>query len=272
MVQLIIYNNSPYFYHISQIVYDNFKKYMNNEEVELVNCNKDYIFTDNIYITFIPFDQLAPNKYIVYNFEQFTTNKIWDISYINFLKNAIYTIDYSILNVIKLTEYNINSYFLSYMPHKINKYTTNISKDIDILFIGTLNNRRLEWLNQLSNFNIKIVNNIFFDNSLELFARSKILLNIHYYEGDTVLEVTRIIPGLENNCIILSELSNDEYYDNLYKDIIKWTTKKSIIDDINNILINYDKLIEINNKKFHHLSTNINYSDITELISFLKIL
>jgi hypothetical protein len=272
MTKLIIYNNSPYFYHISQIVYDNFKNYMTNDEIQLVNCNKNYIFTDNVYLTFIPFEKWIPKKYIVYNFEQFTTDKIWDISYIYFLKNAIYTIDYSILNIIRLSEYNINSYFLPYMPHKINKYTKNVSKDIDILFIGNLNKRRLEWLNQLSNFNIKIINNIFFDNSLELLARSKILLNIHYYNGDTILEVPRILPGLENNCIILSETSNEEYYDNLYKDIIKWTTKKNIIDDINNILTNYDKLIEINNEKFHHLTTNINYSDITELISFLKIL
>ena len=45
------------------------------------------------------------------------------------------------------------------------------------------------------------------DNSLDKMAQSKILINIHYYEGDTILEIPRIYPGIYNGCIILSERS-----------------------------------------------------------------
>ena len=38
-------------------------------------------------------------------------------------------------------------------------------------------------------------------------AKSKIIINIHYYEGDTILEIPRIYPGIYNYCIILSEKS-----------------------------------------------------------------
>ena len=63
-------------------------------------------------------------------------------------------------------------------------------------------------------------------------AQSKILLNIHYYEGKTILEIPRIYPGIYNGCIILSEKSEDEEYDKLLKDEIIWINEDNIIKEI----------------------------------------
>ena len=279
MPRLIIYNESPYFYHISEIVYFQISKYLNHDQIQLINCDKSYILTnDNVYLIFMPFSKLntdfLPEKYILYNFEQFTTDKIWPDNYINFIKKALFVIDYSLANVIKLHTMGIEAYFLPYIRSTINKHINidKIEKDIDVLFIGNLNQRRREWLKELSDLkcNIKIITNLFFEKSIEYFARSKIILNVHYYDGNSILEVSRILPALENNCIVLSEASQDEYYNQEYKDIIRITNIKNLKQDIIYLLNNYNTIQQQILNNFYQITTYYNIDDISELIRFLK--
>jgi hypothetical protein len=283
MSKFIIYNQSQYFYHISEVVYNIFKKYLDIDSIKLINCTSDNIdFNDdiNLYLTFIPFNKLnidqTPKKYIVYNFEQFTTDKIWSNIYINFLKKALYVIDYSLININKLNKLGINTFFMPYFSSGIYVHPDlpNIKKDIDVLFIGNLNNKRKEWLKELTNdtdnnINLKIITNLFYDKSIEYFARSKVVINIHFYKEQSTLEVSRIIPALENNCIVLSEKSNDPYYNIIYDDIIKITDLVKLRDDIKYILNNYDNCLFNNKNKLKTINNN-NTINITELIRFIK--
>lgn len=277
MKKFIIYNQSSYFYHICESVYNIFKSHFDENQIELINCNDTNVDINddiNLYLTFIPFNKLnqSPKYYIVYNFEQFTTDKKWAESYINFFKKAIYVLDYSLININKLNEYGINAFFMPYFSSGIYKHPdiTTIKKDIDVLFIGNLNNKRKEWLKELSsdNINLKIVTNLFYEKSIDYFARSKILLNVHYYNGDSILEVTRIIPALENNCIVISENSQDPYYNILYQNIIKNTNLNSIKEDIKNILDNYNNLLLDSETNFNMLTSNNN--NIINLIILIK--
>ena len=96
MSKLIIYNQSGYLYHICESVYNKLKPEFTTENetrIEISNCDSNYNFNDtDVYLSFMPFNKLnieiTPKKYIIYNFEQFTTNKVWSDAYINFLKNA----------------------------------------------------------------------------------------------------------------------------------------------------------------------------------------
>lgn len=266
MKKIIILNQNKYFYFISQFIYKLLSEYFNN--IYLDYYNNSYIFTDDLYILFYILDKL-PQNYIVYNFEQFTTNKKWSNSYYNFLNNAIINIDYSINNIIKLHKNNINSFFLPFFSLNLFKYQYYIKKDIDILFLGNINQRRKSFLNKLNFLNITIINNVFFDDSIKLLARSKILLNIHYYDGDSILEVVRIIPALENNCIIISEKSNDIYYNNKFNNIIHLTDYDNILNDVNNILNNYTFYYEQLRKKKNINNINYNIVKLIELINII---
>lgn len=284
MSKLIIYNQSNYFYHICETVYNLFKPYYSDDVLKIINCNSNNEFNyddiendNNLYLTFIPFNKLninlTPKKYIVYNFEQFTTDKIWSNNYINFLKNALYVIDYSIININKLQEIGINAFFLPYFSSGVYKHSelSLIKKDIDVLFIGNLNNKRKEWLKELNdeNINLKIITNLFFEKSIDYFARSKIVLNIHYYNGNSILEVTRIIPAFENNCLIISENSEDPYYNLIYNSIIKLSNKNTIKEDIKYMLNNYDRLLLDMDKQVNLIRNNFNIN-IIELIRFIN--
>jgi hypothetical protein len=96
-----------------------------------------------------------------------------------------------------------------------------IQQDIDVLFLGWLNERRLKVYNdliihpKLKNKKIVFKNGIWGKEKEELIKRSKIVLNIHFY-GEKILETLRIFPLLANEKLVISEKSfyfpeNDEW-------------------------------------------------------------
>ena len=284
MKNLVIYNDSQYFYHIASQIYKMFEPYFKNEKsIKIINCdylvNNEYLFSDEeLYLFFVPCKDLSSisQNYIVYNFEQFTTDKRWSSDYIDFLKNAKYVIDYSISNIIKLEEHNINAYYLPYMSNGSyrHKNLDNINKDIDVLFIGNMNKRRSKWLSKLLNkdYKLKIVNKTFLEESIEYFARSKIVVNIHYYEGDTILEVSRIIPALENNCLVISEKSDDDIYNIIYKNIIQISEEDELNNSIENTLNDYNNKLSEMIINLKNISLQIITNNIIELIKIIKII
>lgn len=286
MKNLVIYNDSQYFYYISKIIYNMFKPYFqSNDSMKIIyyeylgETNNNYLFLDDeLYLLFVPPKKLfsMPKNYIVYNFEQFTTDKQWSSHYIDFLKNAIYVIDYSIKNIIKFEDYNINTYYLPHTPNGSyrHKNLDNINKDIDVLFIGNMNKRRSKWLNKLvvshKDYKLKIVNKTFFEESIEYLARSKIVVNIHYYEGDTILEVSRIIPALENNCLVISEKSDDDIYNIIYKDIIDISEEDELNNNIEKTLNDYDNKLNKMKNNLKNISFQIIANNIIDLIDIIK--
>ena len=280
MTRIIIYNQSKYIYSICEIVYETFKNYINN--IEIVNCSDhDMIYNDTtVYLTFYKFndDIVHPKKYIVYNFEQLTTEKKWSEEYINFLRNALYVIDYSLSNVIWLNSIDINSYFLPFeiLDTKIYRSLKSYDKDIDVLFIGSLNDRRKKWLNKLiylnSQFTIKIITNKFYKDSYDFFARSKILLNIHYYEQNRISEISRIIHALENSCIVLTENSDDFYYNQLLNGIVTITNYDTLIDDVINILSDYNNIQKNKNDLYTNMLEYKNINYINSIVGLFKII
>lgn len=154
-----------------------------------------------------------PKKAIIYNLEQLYDGCPWDNSeYLNISKDREVW-DYSLNNIKWLQKKGLEK---SIKHMKINYAPTLEFKpgifpeieDIDILFIGTKNERRQLVINQLQklapNLNIIFANQIWGIPRNELIARSKIILNIHYYLTG-ILETPRISQIVANNKFIISE-------------------------------------------------------------------
>ncbi|PEJ66375.1 DNA-binding protein [Bacillus wiedmannii] len=157
-----------------------------------------------------------PKKAIIYNFEQLYDDCHWDNpQYLNILKDREIW-DYSLHNINWLQKKGLGK---SIKHMKINYAPTLEFKskifpdfeDIDVLFIGSINDRRQLIIKQLKelapHLNIIFTNNIWGIPRNELIARSKIILNIHYYLTG-ILETPRISQIVANNKFIISELSN----------------------------------------------------------------
>lgn len=165
-----------------------------------------------------------PEKYIVFQMEQTINSRWFDYNYYTILENSQSILDYSIDNIEYLrSEFKIQNKQLYYIPiDYINEYDAGKEKQnetYDVLFYGDPNcDRRQEILSEISKFfNIKIISDTFGPKLYEEILKSKIIINIHYYEG-ALLETTRIWECLSLNRLIISEKSVDiNHHDDLYE-------------------------------------------------------
>lgn len=159
--------------------------------------------------------QLPANS-IIYNTEQ--VGSIWmNEDYLKALRR-FRVWDYSAYNM-KLLEktYGItNTTFapIGYCPilEKI-KHVPEEEKDIDVFMYGSVNERRLKIVDALRARGLKtmLVYDAFGETRDNLIARSRIILNVHYYPT-AVMETIRLSYLLNNKCFVVTESSRDWEY------------------------------------------------------------
>jgi len=236
----------------------------------IVKAQKD----KNLYLLFVGtitllnenINYLPPNKYIIYQIEQLNQNKFYYNSLsqnmINLMLTSYAIYDYSIVNLDYYPAFmrSIVKIVIPYIPY--NPYKFEILENIlrednkkNILFIGTLNTRRTNILNNLKNhiisqnldYNLIIFQKLFNNELKELFKTCSYVLNLHYYDN-AILEVFRFEDVIPYNVKILSEEpgnKSEDYLINIYQ-------KNNFVDffpvieennDFNNIQYLYDLLI-----------------------------
>lgn len=245
------------------------EEFVSEKYINLCKYNNDlilFIFAPQWQLTgpLCKVKNLPKNQYILYQVEQLNqTEHIYQQTSIikNYIKNSLYTFDYSKENL-SYYEDDIQK-FIKILPPFISeqKIISQNTKSIDILFIGTLNNRRKKILNYLieKKYNIKIVEKTFGTELYDLIKKSKIILNLHCY-NNSIFELFRIHEILPFNCQIISEDTNLISEKDLlheYLDIIKFCP---VIDDN---LSNINLLLNIINITLRQLdillySENIN--------------
>ena len=151
-----------------------------------------------------------PPDSILYNLEQVKNNELWLNSDLISIFKMHSLWDYSADNALELKKFGVN--VESLMPISYCAQLTRIKKsntqDIDVLFVGSINQRRKEILSQMKKLGLNVVS-LFGSYGSERDAyigRSKILLNMHFYEAK-ILEVVRISYYLANQIPVLSEFS-----------------------------------------------------------------
>ena len=200
--------------------------------------------------------------YIILNSEQqdsiFFKNKF----YLQLIKlNVVF--DYSNKNIDFLkSSFNIKTY--SYFFFEFIKYTLpdeeKPTKEFDIVFVGTKNELRDKLFYKLTNKFPYL--NIYFDfdwsyksseDLTKLLLKSKVVLNIPYYENNT-LETHRINKAISCDCDVISYKSKDDDANEFYKDYIYLTDEEEICDLIDSY---FNKNIKLNKKSYQELISNL---------------
>ena len=265
---------------------------LNNKHSKIVfNIDKN---KNNLFIILFPQKvKIFPKNYICYQLEQKDISKWINYKYLLAILNSKLTWDYSISNInkfdetikkkIKLFKIPLISYYY-FKPDIYNKYITNNNDNIisnneiyDVLFFGHMNERRHKIINYIikklnNKYKFRYITGLYGDALFEKILQSKIVLNIHYYEG-SILETCRINEILSCNKLVISELpdisdiDNKNYYNDL---IVYYENINDLIDKITFYLDNkeiYDLKIN-NNKKFID-NTLEQYKN--EIIEYIKI-
>jgi hypothetical protein len=273
MLKLV--NNSCYFEIIINALHEALNELNIEHEIVTNYKNND---NKNVYLICTTHEnRTLPKRYISYNFEQLITNKVWQPIFFENLSKAEIVFDYSLENIKILKEHNINAYFLPLGYSKSMEYIKTIEdKSIDFTFLGAINNIRYNKLQSLidiyykSKDKIVISNNYWGEDLQNLYRKTKIGLNIHYYSGKTILEVHRIIPLIANKILVISEKSDDEWYNNKYEKIINFFENENYSIDCLKTL-KHCKIEEIVDERYQELITKHKYIDyVKEIIHLLN--
>lgn len=155
-------------------------------------------------------DSSFPPDSVLYNLEQVDGGNIGNLR----ILGGKYTIwDYAKPNCDAWAKFRIQAVHvpIGYVPEMTRIPSS--EQDIDVLFYGSLNDRRKTVLNELhkSGLNLVVRVNDCYGSELDnLMARAKVILNVHYYESK-IFEIVRVGYALANKKCVVSEQSVDEY-------------------------------------------------------------
>jgi hypothetical protein len=157
-------------------------------------------------------DQIPyPQDLILYNLEQVYQNPpLMTPSYVALLKRHPVW-DYSVRNIATMAASGIKASLcgVGYMPG-LTRIPAAPAKDIDVLFIGSMNPRRGQVLEQIAAGGavVKVAFDIYGAERDALIARAKIVLNLHFYAAK-LFEIVRVSYLLANRVCVVSETGLD---------------------------------------------------------------
>lgn len=228
----------------------------NNIECKIVS--EVNLNDDNTYILLnVNNIKILPKNFFIYNFEQLITDRKWSNDFFNKLTKAKKVLDYSIENVKYLKSKGINAIHLPFGWTPIFENNKEIiNKKNNLIFLGSKNSRRD---NILKDYDIIYENKVFGESFKNLINESKFSFNIHFYDGKTILELTRIIPLISDYVQVISERSDDKYYDDIFEGIVDFVNFNDH-NEVKNKLKNYNFEKCIKNKK--NLIKRLNFMEI----------
>lgn len=170
-------------------------------------------------------DDSTASDAIFYNLEQVTPDSLWLTPERLALLRTRRVWDYSASNVAKLAALGIAAAHvpLGYVPQwtRIER----AAEDIEVLFYGSTNRRRLDAIDAIEALGtrVEVVTGVYGAERDALVARSKLVLNLHYYEAQT-FEVVRVAYLLANRRCVVSERGLDAALEAPYADGVAFGT------------------------------------------------
>jgi hypothetical protein len=175
--------------------------------------------------------RLLPGS-ILYNLEQIYDDSPWltrDLVEI-FKQHTVW--DYSVANIAALARLGVTAHQvpIGYVP-ELTRIAPAAEQDIDVLFVGSLVQRRVNVLQALHErgANVVPVFGVYGERRDALIARSKIVLNLHLYEAK-VFEIVRVSYLLANRCFVVSERGSDPDGERPYADGLAFAEYDALVD------------------------------------------
>jgi SAM-dependent methyltransferase len=154
-----------------------------------------------------------PDRSVLYNLEQLGWPNLPQQFYEAARRHQVW--DYSPINIAKWKAMDcVRSPILvplGYVP-ELTRIVPSHVQDIDVLFYGSLNERRSNVIQGLRDAGVKVQTSfgVYGKERDELIARSKIVLNVHFYEAK-IFEIVRVSYLLANSKAVVTEYSSDSY-------------------------------------------------------------
>lgn len=165
-------------------------------------------------------------KFIAYQIEQ-PNSRWWTSEYIQVLQRATWLWNFFPIKSKVTPNVILNHIQASYVPlliTPISKLPRRSPGDIDILFVGSISQRRQKIFQIFQSHGMNVITRrgLTHRQHVDLILRCKIYLNVHYYEGRSVLETARVCLALAYGKHVVSEPSTCEKQNKLFKGLVSW--------------------------------------------------
>ncbi len=159
--------------------------------------------------------ELQKVPHVIYQLEQLSDQEGWfRPELFEILRFADEVWDYAPENISFLSERGLGDVkLLPIGSHDTMRRIGRQTQDIDVLFYGCLNERRRAILEEIGQFaSVKCLVGVYGKERDAFIARSKIILNLHYYEAQ-IMEQVRLSYLLNNHAFVISESSPRDVYE-----------------------------------------------------------
>ena len=176
-----------------------------------------------------------PESSIVINTEQIYGQSPfdWNDNIFHWVKN-FETWDYSNRNISAFDELGIRNVKLLRIGHQaeLTRIAHATTPDIDVLFYGSVNNRRAQIFDEIRTRGLNLVNlfGVYGSERDRHIARSKVVINLHYHPTE-IFEVVRVHYLLSNAVAVVSEINPSTSMCDFYADAVAGAPYDSLADE-----------------------------------------
>lgn len=184
---------------------------------------------------------LLPEDAIIFNAEQVATMKVTDpiLTHDTFHRRVVW--DYSAMNAAKLRTLGFQRVVhcpVGYVPEM--RTIEPVEEDIDVLFHGSMNDRRRAILDDLARAGLRTVRlwTLYDDERDVHIARAKVCLNIHYYDP-AVFEIFRVSHLVANGkCVVSEDDGRDEGLEAVARAVTRYVPYAGIVEACRDLVAN----------------------------------
>lgn len=223
-------NNSGTFYEVVQ----SFHLAFNSLRIahSIISDVTLYVKDNNTLFVVFDINQPLPNKYVVYNMEQMDVD-VRELKqkpeWIEKHRQAVAVWDYSQENMKRWNEHGIQSIWLPYGTSDSLTFPwfDETKSRVGVAFIGYIDKlyylRRTNMLQNIRKLKpeMEIKDSRCWHQCVrDRYRASKVALNIHFHSGNTILEVQRLFPMIQAGLLVVTEASNDAFYDSRMEGLV----------------------------------------------------
>jgi hypothetical protein len=141
--------------------------------------------------------------------------------------------DYSPKNITKFNQLGIDRTKLLKIgfQRELARLDSSVPKEVDVLFYGSVNERRKVILDGLEakGLKVKVLFGVYGKDRDEWIERSKVVINHHYYESQ-IFEIVRVFYLLTNSVAVVGEVNEATSIDAMYQDGILAAQYEDLVD------------------------------------------
>jgi len=181
-----------------------------------------------------------PGDSIILNTEQLSAvDSDWNANILKWFSAGFELWDYSSSNIayLKLAGIsNVKKLGIGYAS-ELRRIPMQSAKDVDVLFYGSVTERRQNILDALANngLTVKHLFGVYGEERDAWIARSKVVLNLHHFDSK-IFEVVRVFYLLANSVAVAGEVGPDTHIDEEYRDNIAHAPYDGLVDLVTNLV------------------------------------